>query len=146
MTVKGQITEARVMLLRNGLELDRRKLKTAKVTVEEGQTLRFVLREGRKRQIRRMCDLVGLKVVDLLRIRIGPLQVGDLPEGQWRALTPKERADLIAASLPERPKRQRDAEGNPIRKGRNRIGPCAIAFLCPVFPQLRCGGCRYAWD
>ncbi|MEM9937265.1 MAG: pseudouridine synthase [Pseudomonadota bacterium] len=121
-TVKGEITEGRLMLLRNGLELDKRKLKTAKVTVEQGQTLRFILREGRKRQIRRMCDLVGLKVIDLLRIRIGPLSLGDLPEGQWRALTAKERAALITASLPDRPARLRDAEGKLMRKGRSFVG------------------------
>jgi 23S rRNA pseudouridine2604 synthase len=64
----------------------------------EPQRLRFILKEGRKRQIRRMCDLVGLDVVDLLRIRIGPLNLGDLPEGRWRTLTPDERAALIAGS------------------------------------------------
>jgi 23S rRNA pseudouridine2604 synthase len=61
------------------------------------QTLRFVLSEGRNRQIRRMCDLVGLSVVDLFRVRIGPLNLGDLPEGCWRVLTAEERAALIAA-------------------------------------------------
>lgn len=121
-TVRGQITNGKLMLLRNGLSLDGRKLKPAKVSVEEGQTLRFVLKEGRKRQIRRMCDLVGLKVTDLLRLRIGPLEMGDLPEGQWRALTPKERAALITASLPDKPRRLRDAEGKPITKGRSFVG------------------------
>ncbi|MDJ0920156.1 MAG: pseudouridine synthase [Henriciella sp.] len=121
-TVTGQITEGRLTLLRSGLELDKRKLKTAKVTVEAGQTLRFVLREGRKRQIRRMCDLVGLKVVDLHRVRIGPLALGDLPEGQWRALSAKERAALITASLPDRPPRLRDADGKVVRKGRSFVG------------------------
>ena len=58
-------------------------------------TLRFLLREGRKRQIRRMCELVGLHVVDLKRIRIGPLDLGDLPEGRWRMLTAAERDALL---------------------------------------------------
>jgi 23S rRNA pseudouridine2604 synthase len=48
--------------------------------------LRFVLREGRKRQIRRMCELVGLRVVGLKRIRIGKIKLGNLPVGQWRLL------------------------------------------------------------
>ena len=61
------------------------------------QRLRFVLREGRKRQSRRMCELVGLEVTDLLRVRIGPLQLGDLPEGRWRVLTQAERAALIGS-------------------------------------------------
>lgn len=121
-TVHGKITEGRLTLLRNGLILDERRLKPAKVTVVEGQTLRFILKEGRKRQIRRMCDLVGLRVTDLERIRIGPLELGDLPEGKWRALKAKERAALIAASLPPKTKRLTDEDGKPIRKGRSFIG------------------------
>jgi len=54
-------------------------------------SLRFVLREGRKRQIRRMCELVGLKVVGLKRVRIGSVTLGKLPLGQWRYLMPGER-------------------------------------------------------
>jgi len=121
-TVKGTINDGRLTLLRNGLSLDGRKLKPAKITREGGQTLRFVLHEGRKRQIRRMCDLVGLKVVDLLRVRIGPLGLGDLPEGKWRKLTERERAGLISASLGERPKRLRGEDGKPLRKGRSFVG------------------------
>ena len=96
--VDGRITESALTRLRHGLELDGRTLKPARVTQVEPQRLRFVLKEGRKRQIRRMCDLVGLDVADLLRIRIGPLNLGDLPEGRWRMLTPDERAALIAGS------------------------------------------------
>lgn len=96
--VAGQITDQKLGRLRHGLVLDGRKLKPAKVSVVQGQTLRIVLTEGRKRQIRRMCDLVGLKVVDLLRVRIGPLELGDLPEGRWRVLTGEERAALISRS------------------------------------------------
>lgn len=121
-TVSGKITEGRLTLLRNGLSLDERRLKPAKVTVVEGQTLRFILKEGRKRQIRRMCDLVGLRVTDLQRIRIGPLELRDLESGKWRALKAKERAALIAASLPPKTKRVTDEEGRPIRKGRSFIG------------------------
>lgn len=121
-TVQGKISEGRLTLLRNGLSLDERRLKPAKVSVVEGQTLRFILKEGRKRQIRRMCDLVGLRVVDLQRIRIGPLELGDLPEGKWRMLKAKERATLIATSLPPRPKRVVDEDGKPVRKGRSFIG------------------------
>jgi 23S rRNA pseudouridine2604 synthase len=53
--------------------------------------LRFVLREGKKRQIRRMCEMVGLKVVGLKRIRIGSISLGDLPPGKWRYLMPFEK-------------------------------------------------------
>lgn len=121
-TVQGKISDGRLTLLRNGLTLDERRLKPAKVTVVEGQQLRFILKEGRKRQIRRMCDLVGLKVVDLQRIRIGPLDLGDLQTGKWRLLKAKERAELIAASLPPRVKRVTDDSGKPIRKGPSFVG------------------------
>jgi 23S rRNA pseudouridine2604 synthase len=98
--VTGQVTAPKLQRLRHGLSLDGRALKPAKVDVIAGQTLRFVLTEGRNRQIRRMCELVGLHVVDLARLRIGPLSLGDLPEGRWRSLTASERDALIAASRP----------------------------------------------
>jgi 23S rRNA pseudouridine2604 synthase len=99
--VSGQVSERKLALLRHGLTLDGRQLKPAKVSLVESQRLRFVLMEGRNRQIRRMCELVELEVTDLLRVRIGPLELGDLPEGKWRALAPEERAALIAASTQE---------------------------------------------
>lgn len=94
--VEGVVTEGKLSRLRHGLELDGRQLKPARVTQVEPQRLRFILKEGRNRQIRRMCEMVGLEVVDLLRIRIGPLSLGDLPEGRWRHLTPDERSALVA--------------------------------------------------
>jgi 23S rRNA pseudouridine2604 synthase len=78
-------------LLNHGLELDGEPLKPAKVSWQNEQQLRFVLREGKKRQIRRMCELVGLKVVGLKRVRIGRIPLGNLPVGQWRYLAPWER-------------------------------------------------------
>jgi len=96
-TVAGKVTREKVTRLRHGLELDGRKLKAAKVTLDDVQVLRFVLNEGRNRQIRRMCELVELEVTDLVRVRIGPLQLGDLPEGKWRHLTAQERDALVKA-------------------------------------------------
>jgi 23S rRNA pseudouridine2604 synthase len=96
--VEGRVDDKKLALLRHGLALDGRQLKPAKVSVIEPQLLRFVLIEGRNRQIRRMCEAVGLVVTDLQRIRIGPLKLGDLAEGKWRALTPEERDALIRAS------------------------------------------------
>jgi 23S rRNA pseudouridine2604 synthase len=93
--VSGQITRRKLDLLRQGLELDGRKLRPAQVDSVANQQLRFILTEGRNRQIRRMCELVELGVIDLFRTRIGPLDLGDLPEGHWRALTAEERASLI---------------------------------------------------
>ena len=77
--------------LRHGLSLDGEPLKPAKVDWQNPEQLRFVLTEGKKRQIRRMCELVGLKVVGLKRIRIGRVTLGNLPVGQWRYLSPNER-------------------------------------------------------
>ncbi|WP_370652408.1 pseudouridine synthase [Aquabacterium sp.] len=77
--------------LRHGLMLDGIELKPAKVSWQNEQQLRFVLREGRKRQIRRMCEQVGLKVVGLKRVRMGRIVLGNLPLGQWRFLQPDER-------------------------------------------------------
>ncbi|WP_167359295.1 pseudouridine synthase [Burkholderia humptydooensis] len=72
--------------LRHGLELDGAPLKPAMVSWQNGEQLRFVLREGKKRQIRRMCELVGLEVIGLKRVRMGRVMLGALPQGQWRYL------------------------------------------------------------
>ncbi|WP_207000966.1 pseudouridine synthase [Trinickia mobilis] len=80
----------RVAKLRHGLSLDNVPLRPAKVSWQNGEQLRFVLREGKKRQIRRMCELVGLQVVGLKRIRMGRIPLGSLPQGQWRYLMPDE--------------------------------------------------------
>jgi 23S rRNA pseudouridine2604 synthase len=77
--------------LHHGLELDGRRLRPARVSWANEDQLRFVLREGRKRQIRRMCELVGLAVTGLKRVRIGSVVLGKLPAGQWRYLRPDER-------------------------------------------------------
>ena len=76
--------------LRHGLSLDGEPLKPAKVEWENPEQLRFVLTQGKKRQIRRMCEQVGLKVVGLKRIRMGRITLGSLPAGQWRYLLPTE--------------------------------------------------------
>ena len=96
--VEGRIDSAKLALLRHGLSLDGRELRPAKVTLARDDVLRFVLTEGRYRQIRRMCEVVDLTVIDLFRTRVGPIKLGDLPELRWRMITPQEREDLIAAS------------------------------------------------
>lgn len=80
----------KLALLRHGLSLDEVALKPAKVSWQNGEQLRFVLREGKKRQIRRMCELVGLQVVGLKRVRIGRVTLGPLPQGKWRYLAADE--------------------------------------------------------
>ena len=88
---EGAFPEADMALLNHGLELDGVQLRPARVSWANEDQLRFVLREGRKRQIRRMCELVGLKVVGLKRVRIGSVVLGKLPAGQWRYLRDDER-------------------------------------------------------
>jgi len=87
---QGDITAEKLALLNHGLELDGRKLKPATVTELNQDQLRFVLREGRKRQIRRMCEAVDIKVTGLKRVRIGKVKLSRLPEGQWRYLGERE--------------------------------------------------------
>ena len=89
--VEGKLSFADLDLLRHGLSLDDFPLKPAKVSWQNEDQLRFVLREGRNRQIRRMCELVGLKVLGLKRVRIGRISLGPLPPGQWRFLRPEEQ-------------------------------------------------------
>jgi len=89
--VEGRLPAAGLAKLNFGLSLDGVPLKRADVKWQNDDQLRFVLREGKKRQIRRMCELVGLKVTGLKRVRIGKVLLGDLPQGQWRYLRSGER-------------------------------------------------------
>ena len=90
LNVQSVFPEAQLALLRHGLSLDDQALKPAQVDWQNPEQLRFVLTEGKKRQIRRMCELVGLTVVGLKRVRIGRLKLGQLPVGQWRYLAAGE--------------------------------------------------------
>src|SRR5262249_44911605 len=87
------LPDDKLRLLRHGLELDGKPLKPARVEWLNRDQLRFVLTEGKKRQIRRMCELVGLKVLGLKRVRIGKLKLANLPEGKWRFLESGEGVD-----------------------------------------------------
>ena len=89
--VQSAFPPALLAKLRFGLSLDDQPLKRAKVDWQNPEQLRFVLTEGKKRQIRRMCEQVGLKVVGLKRVRIGNVVLGNLPVGQWRYLAPHEK-------------------------------------------------------
>ena len=84
--IKGNVNPEMLKKLCHGLSLDGKQLKPAKVTQLNKDQLKFVLIEGRKRQIRRMCDLVDLKILKLQRVRIGKLILSNLPLGQWRSL------------------------------------------------------------
>lgn len=87
----GKLPDTDLQLLRHGLSLDGKKLLPAKVRWQNEDQLSFVLREGKKRQIRRMCEAVGLKVLGLKRVRIGRISLGNLPVGQWRYLSDDEQ-------------------------------------------------------
>jgi len=100
--VGGQITEAQISKLCFGLELDGKQLRRAKVRQLNPEQLQIVLREGKKRQIRRMCEAVGLPVNGLKRVRIGELRLGKLAEGQWRfvkAVEFKHRANKRGSKI-----------------------------------------------
>jgi 23S rRNA pseudouridine2604 synthase len=89
--VTGTLSDEQMKLLRHGMELDGVKLKPAQVSWANEDQLRFALREGRKRQIRRMCEQVGLTVTGLKRVRSGGVPLGPLPVGQWRYLRKDEK-------------------------------------------------------
>jgi 23S rRNA pseudouridine2604 synthase len=89
--VQGELSDEGLKLLNHGLELDGKPLKPAQVSWQNKDQLRFILHEGKKRQIRRMCELVNLRVVGLKRIRIGKVVLGNLPDGQWRYLRDDEQ-------------------------------------------------------
>ena len=88
--VQGTLLDSGLQSLNHGLALDGEPLKRANVSWQNEDQLRFVLKEGKKRQIRRMCDLVGLIAVGLKRVSIGNVKLGDLPVGQWRYLRSDE--------------------------------------------------------
>ncbi len=90
-TKPGKLPESDLKKLNHGLWMDGKALLPAKVRWQNDDQLSFTLREGKKRQIRRMCDMVGLKVVGLKRVRIGRVKLGNLPEGQWRYLRADEQ-------------------------------------------------------
>jgi 23S rRNA pseudouridine2604 synthase len=89
--VQGKLSARGLELLNHGLSLDGAALRPARVTWQNRDQLRFVLQEGKKRQIRRMCELVALAVTGLRRVRIGQVRLGDLPIGEWRYLRADER-------------------------------------------------------
>ncbi len=89
--VEGKLSERGLALLNHGLELDGEPLRPAVVKWQNADQLRFVLKQGKKRQIRRMCEMVGLTVVGLKRVRVGKIMLGHLPLGKWRYLQPNER-------------------------------------------------------
>lgn len=87
--INGHVDESKIRKLTHGIELDGSLLKRAVVKQVGKSRLSFVLKEGKKRQIRRMCDQVDLKVTRLERVRIGKLKLSGLPEGMWKFIKPE---------------------------------------------------------
>jgi 23S rRNA pseudouridine2604 synthase len=116
--VSGEVTPDKLGRLRHGLELDGRQLKPAIVEQVKQQELKFILNEGRNRQIRRMCQLVELHVVDLMRVRVGPLELAGLPEGKWRPISGREREALLKGDAPRPRKPRPDRPDRPARSER----------------------------
>lgn len=88
--VSSDLNQEQVKLLQSGLHLDGKALKTAKVKRLDTGYFQIILKEGRYRQIRRMCELVDLKVISIKRVRIGKIRLGSLKPGHWRLLKPGE--------------------------------------------------------
>ncbi len=89
--VEGTISDGVIRRLTHGLHLDGAPLKPAKIKQLEENVLQMILQEGKKRQVRRMCEIVGLYVVGLKRVRVGNVRLGNLPEGRWRFLEADEQ-------------------------------------------------------
>jgi 23S rRNA pseudouridine2605 synthase len=96
--VEGRPTRGALRRLREGVDLEDGRTAPAKVSLVGEQLLRITIHEGRKRQVRRMCDAVGLPVRRLVRVRIGPIADRGLPPGEWRALEQDEVRALERAS------------------------------------------------
>lgn len=102
-TVRPDITEDQLVKLETGVELDGKKTAPAVVHVlhkEQGRVvLEMILHEGKNREIRRMCEALGLEVARLRRTQIGGVKMGMLKQGDWRDLTEKEVKNLLANPL-----------------------------------------------
>ncbi|MBQ7549278.1 MAG: rRNA pseudouridine synthase [Clostridia bacterium] len=101
-TVRPEIVKAQLDALKEGVELDGRKTAPADVHViveeENRAVLEITIYEGRNRQIRRMCESLGLEVARLKRISVGSLRLGMLPQGKWRDLSEDEVHRLMVSS------------------------------------------------
>jgi 23S rRNA pseudouridine2605 synthase len=96
------VRDADLRALRAGVDLEDGRTSPARVRRVSADTIEITIHEGRKRQVKRMCEAVGHPVKRLERVRFGPLELGDLPRGRWRRLTDAEVDALMAASSQER--------------------------------------------
>lgn len=131
-TVREDVNEEELIELSTGVKIDSGMTRPAQVTVlekgEERTVLQFIISEGKNREIRKMCEAVGLTVIRLKRTSIGAVKLGMLQQGKWRELTKEELSGLRAASrkgasgeqtLPKTTKKpfdKRPASKKPVRK------------------------------
>ena len=110
-TLAGSITLQAIDRWRSGVVIEGKKTRPAIVTkirkTRDGTVLEVTMQEGRKRQIRKIASALGYPVVSLIRTRLGPLVLGELPEGGWRRLTPEEIQSLLVVRRSPEPKRPR---------------------------------------
>ena len=123
--VEGEISDAQIEQLSFGLELDGKPLKRAKIRQLNNEQLQFILREGKKRQIRRMCDAVGLHVTGLKRVRVGELRLGRLEEGQWRFVKPEEFRHRSTSKSTKKPQAPKTNKSHGQYKNKNKNSPWA---------------------
>lgn len=104
-TVRPAVTEDQLARIATGIVIDGKKTAPAKVRVLEQQpgrvVLEIILYEGRNREIRKMCEALGLEVARLKRIAVGPVRLGMLPQGKYRELTKEEIRGLLAEAKKE---------------------------------------------
>ncbi len=155
--VAGQPSESILDTLRQGIELDDGVTAPAEIDIirrgRDNTLLRIILHEGRKRQIRRMFDAIEHPVRDLIRVRIGPIEMGELPEGEWRRLTPRETGALrrLAGADEKRPSAKRaqgsagkraPSQGGPATGGKKEPGVRGAGADRPPRPSARPAGSR----
>lgn len=106
-TVKGEVSDEKLIKLREGIELDGRKTLPCDAFVAEKKPDRtvmiFIIQEGRNRQIRRMCEEVQLEVLRLKRTEIAGVKLGMLPQGKWRPLNEREMRHLTNVNMGGKP-------------------------------------------
>ena len=102
-TVKGEVSDEKLINLREGIMLDGRKTLPCDAFVAERRqdrtVLIFIIQEGRNRQIRRMCEEVQLEVIRLKRTEIAGVKLGMLPQGKWRPLNEREMRHLTNVNM-----------------------------------------------
>ena len=119
--VSGDITADKISRLQFGLKLDGKPLKRAKVKQINPEQLQIILLEGKKRQIRRMCDAVNLDVTGLKRVRIGEVRLGKLAEGEWRIVMPDEFQHSPAKTSIQKSKPPQNKQGSRHNSKKRRI-------------------------